>query len=215
MVTKTLLNSREEWLEERNKTIGGSDAAAVIGMNPWLSNVALYDMKKNGKYVDLAANANVLYGQLAEEPLRRLFELDYPGLDVFYEENNLFRNSDYPWAHASLDGWLQDKDGRRGVLEIKTSEILSSAQSQKLIDKIPDHYYAQVLHEMAVYEADFAVIKAQLKYKRQDVSYTRTNHYFIERSDVQEEIEYLMDAERTFYKHLQDNEPVARILPEI
>ena len=29
----TVKMSREEWLEERRKSIGGSDAAAVIGMS--------------------------------------------------------------------------------------------------------------------------------------------------------------------------------------
>ena len=34
--------SRAEWLEERRKGIGGSDAAAVAGLNPWRSAAAVY-----------------------------------------------------------------------------------------------------------------------------------------------------------------------------
>lgn len=54
----------------------------------------------------------VKYGTEAEKHLRELFKLDYPQYQVGYVENNMFTNDKYPWAHASLDGWLMDRDGR-------------------------------------------------------------------------------------------------------
>ncbi len=33
--------SREEWLEERKKGIGGSDAAVILGLNPYKNNIRL------------------------------------------------------------------------------------------------------------------------------------------------------------------------------
>ena len=47
---------------------------------------------------------------------------------------------------ASLDGELVDQDGRKGILEIKTTNILQSMQYEKWKDRIPDNYYIQVLH---------------------------------------------------------------------
>ena len=72
-------------------------------------------------------------------------------------------NKKYPWAHASLDGELVDPDGRRGILEIKTTNILQSMQWQKWDNQIPDNYYIQILHYLLVTEYDFVVLKAQLK----------------------------------------------------
>ena len=42
--------SREEWLEMRTKGIGGSDAAAACGLNPWKSKASLY-LEKTGQVV--------------------------------------------------------------------------------------------------------------------------------------------------------------------
>jgi len=206
MVHKTLLNSRAEWLEARINSIGGSEAAAVLGLSPWMTNVELWERKsgKTTEQTDISYNPLVVYGTEAEPLLRGLFELDFPELKVGYEPNNLFRNTDYPWAHASLDGWLEDKDGRRGVLEIKTANIASAVQAKKWTQSIPDHYYVQVLHEMAVYEADFAMVKAQLKRTRDGEVHLETKHYCIERVDVQQEIEYLMTAEEQFFNSILD-----------
>lgn len=42
----------------------------------------------------------------------------------------MIRNEKYQWAHASLDGELTDQDGRKGILEIKTTNILQSMQRE-------------------------------------------------------------------------------------
>ena len=44
----------------------------------------------------------------------------------------MIRNEKYPWAHASLDGELTDQDSRKGILEIKTTNILQSMQREKM-----------------------------------------------------------------------------------
>ena len=44
MVEMIQLKSREEWLKNRNR-IGGSDASAIVGMNPYRSNVDLWKIK--------------------------------------------------------------------------------------------------------------------------------------------------------------------------
>ena len=45
----------DEWLAFRNTGIGGSDAAAVLGENPWKTNVELWE-EKTGKSVAKSAN---------------------------------------------------------------------------------------------------------------------------------------------------------------
>jgi predicted phage-related endonuclease len=36
---------REGWLKERREGIGGSEAAAILGMNPYMTNVELWEYK--------------------------------------------------------------------------------------------------------------------------------------------------------------------------
>lgn len=215
MVEKTILRTRAEWLEERKRTIGGSDAAAVIGLNPWMSNVKLFDLKTGQDQKEENENPFMVYGTLAESYLRELFKLDYTQQKVSYEENNLFRNDRFPWAHASLDGWLEDADGRRGILEIKTANVMSGAQMMKWNKKIPENYYVQVLHNMAVYDADYAYLKAQLKREKDGEVYHITQHYRIDRADVSTDIDYLMDAEKAFYDLIIAGKRPSLILPEI
>ncbi len=119
-VEKLVLSSREEWLMARNNHIGGSDASACVGLNPYKTNMELWEEKTGRRQVeDISGKDFVIYGTRAEEYLRKLFILDFPEYQVFYDENNMFLNSDYPWMHASLDGELRDQDGRYGILEIK------------------------------------------------------------------------------------------------
>ena len=210
-----VLSSREEWLKNRTK-IGGSDASAIVGLNPYKTNVDLW-MEKTGQIVpeDISDKSYVQYGTNAEEHLRSLFALDFPQYKVEYVDNNMFTNDKYPFAHASLDGWLTDQEGRKGILEIKTTEILQSMQKEKWNQRIPDNYYIQILHYLMVTEFEFAVLKAQLKTVFDGVPYLQTKHYFIERSEVEEDIQYLAEKEKKFWKQVQERNRPALILPDI
>ena len=128
----------------------------------------------------------------------------------------MFFNDKFPFAHASLDGWLREKDtGRVGVLEIKTTSILQSMQREKWNDRIPDNYYCQVLWYLMVTEFDFAVLKARLRSEWQDGIRVTVRHYMIERSEVEEDIEELRKAGEKFWKAVQKDREPNLILPAI
>ena len=217
MIHKTILNSREEWLEHRLNGIGGSEISAIIGCNPYMTNVDLWKYKTGQlEHEDISDKSYVKYGTNAEPLLRELFKLDYPEYDVFYEENNSFKNDKYPFALASLDGWLVEREtGRKGVWECKTTNILQSMQKEKWNGRIPDNYYCQVLMYMAVIEADFAILKAQLKTEFNGEVYCQTKHYKIERSDVEQDIEYIMQKGAEFWEYVKTRKQPPLLLPEI
>lgn len=209
--------TREEWLARRTGYIGGSDAASVIGLSPWKSNVELWEEKTGRKAApDISDNAAVRYGTEAEKYLRGLYALDNPQYGVEYVGNNFWLNSDYPFAHASLDGWLTEKDtGRRGILEIKTSNILQSMQREKWREKIPEQYYCQLLHYMMITGFDFAELHAQLRFDYGgDIVFQRRT-YHIERSDVEQDIEILKGAEMMFAMLIETDTRPALILPDV
>lgn len=215
-VEMQIFPSREEWLQARAGRIGGSDASAILGMNPYRTNIELWQIK-TGQLVpeDISEQPYVKYGTEAEKHLRELFKLDFPEYQVFYQENNMFLNDRFPGSHASLDGWLHDQDGRLGVLEIKTTNILQSMQKEKWKDRIPDNYYIQLLHCLLVTEFEFAVLKAQLKYEFDGEIYLQTKHYKIERSEVEEDIKLLESSEKEFWKQVQERRRPGLILPSI
>lgn len=216
MIQMITLNSRSEWLEKRKSYIGGSEAACIVGMNPYQSNVDLWELKTGRrKAEDISGNPYVQYGTKAESFLRELFRLDYPQYNVEYVENNMWLNSDYPFAHASLDGWLTDRDGRKGVLEIKTASMQNAAAKERWNNRIPDNYYIQVLHYLMVTGFDFAILKAQLKWDIDGDVMCQTKHYVIEREEVEDDISVLIDAERRFCEYLVTDKRPALVLPNI
>lgn len=216
-VEMKVLSGREEWLAARRNYIGGSDASAVLGMNPYKTNIELWE-EKTGLLVpeDISDKPYVKYGHDAEPLLRGLFALDFPEYSVGYEDNNLWLNGKYPWAHASLDGWLTElSTGRIGILEIKTTNILQSMQKEKWNDRIPDNYFIQVLHYLMVTGFDFAILKAQLRFDFKGDIMHQVKHYKIERADVLEDLKYLESSERNFWKYVQERKRPGLVLPEI
>ena len=207
---------REEWLRARTNGIGGSDASAVIGRNPYKSNIELYE-EKTGRRApeDISGKPYVQYGTQAEEHIRALFALDYPEYTVEHHENRILRSKDFPFMQASLDGELTDRQGRRGVLEIKTTNILQSGQREKWHDRIPDNYYIQILHYLLVTGWDFAILRAHLNTTWGEDRRTSVRHYFIHRSEVAEDLEYLKAEEIKFWRFVEAGKKPPLVLPEI
>lgn len=217
------ITTEELWHQERSKGLGASEAAAVLGLSPWKSNVDLWREKTRRKTPDnISDKACVAYGHAAEEHIRALFALDYPRYDVSYGGAfDMVRNPEHPFIFATLDGRLVEKEtGRRGVLEIKTTNIVRSMQKEKWWGPdgpcIPDQYYIQVCHQLLATGWDFAVLHAQLKYEYGDSIRSERRTYFIERREIQEDIDYLETEEVKFWTEyiLADREPPL-ILPAV
>lgn len=209
--------TREQWLQERKRGIGGSDAAAVLGLNPYMTNVDLWKIKTGRKeQEDISEKPFVKYGTEAEKHLIALFALDFPLYEVTHADNDLIRHPQYEFLHASLDGRLYEKaSGRKGILEIKTTNILQSMQNEKWNDSVPQNYFCQVLHYLNVTGFDFAILKAQLKTEWQNEIRLTTRHYYFDRKDFERDIKVLQDAEIKFWQHvINDTEPNL-ILPTI
>lgn len=210
MIKVVTFSTREEWLKNRQSYIGGSDVSCILGLNPYKTNIDLW-REKTGRTVpkDISDKPEVKYGTDAEKHLRELFKLDFPDLKVSYIEGNCWLNDKYPFAAASLDGWLEDQNNRFGIFECKTTLINSQASKAKWENRIPDNYYCQVLYYMGVCEGEFTKLKAQLKYiKANEDPLLITKHYHIERSEVETEIDYVMEKTADFYEYIKsDKEP--------
>lgn len=204
------------WKKGRLKGIGGSDASAVVGMNPYKTNIELFE-EKTGRRIpeDISDKPYVIYGHQAEPLIRGLFALDYPEYTVEYHDWRILQSRQYPFLQASLDGELTDPDGRRGVLEIKTTNILQSMQREKWADRIPDNYYIQVLHYLLVSGYDFAVLRAHLVSRWGKDVRTQVKHYFIERSEVEDDLTYLLAEEIKFWQYVEAGRRPPLVLPEI
>ena len=220
----TAITTEAEWHEARKNGIGGSEAAAVIGLSPWCSNVELWKRKTGrAEAPDISNNDAVKYGHDAEPLLRNLFALDYA--DTYEVEYggafDMVRHPAHPFIFSTLDGRLIEKDtGRRGVLEIKTTSIVRSMQKEKWWKDgkpcIPDQYFCQVLWQLLASGFDFAVLHAQLKYEYGDEIRSERRTYTIERAEHLDDLEYLQAEGVKFWtEYVEQDRPPALILPEI
>lgn len=214
--------SENEWLGGR--IIGGSGASAIVGENPYKTNVdyfnAMMKAKAGMKPKDTISNEEaVIFGKKGESPIRYLYALlnkkKYKVIAPKTVESDgyieMLVNDEYPFMTATLDGELIELEtGRKGILEIKTSTILNTVNKEKWKDNIPNNYFIQILHYLLVKDdCDFVELVAYLIYK-DDKQIINTYHF--ERSDFIEEIEKLKKAEIEFWHRLETNNPPSLLI---
>jgi len=99
--TTALQVGSKEWLEERRSGIGGSDAAAVLGISRYASPMKVY-LEKTGELEPFAGNEYTEWGNILEPVIREQFQ-QRTGFVV--EENlELLRSEKHPFMVAHLDG---------------------------------------------------------------------------------------------------------------
>ncbi|OXM17344.1 YqaJ viral recombinase family protein [Paenibacillus herberti] len=147
-VTKGM--ERAEWLKLRQAGIGGSDAAAVAGMNPWKSPVGVY-LEKTGQIVPEVAGEAAYWGNQLEDVVAREFATR-SGFKI-QRSNKLYRHKDHPFMLGNVDRLITDGSKRRGILEVKTTNAFAGDDWEG--NKIPDHYALQLQHYMAVLGLDY------------------------------------------------------------
>ena len=134
--------SREEWLEMRRHTIGGSDAAGIIGLSKWSSPMSVW-ADKTGRLPDKPDTEAMRLGRDLEGYVARRW-METTGKKV-RRLNSMLYNELYPFAHADID---REVIGERAGLECKTTSTLDVKQFQGL--EFPEQYYAQCVHYLAV-----------------------------------------------------------------
>ncbi len=109
MLTKipTLNMTHEEWLQRRKTGIGGSDAGAICGLNPYVSPMGVYLDKISTETTDLD-NEAMRQGRDLEEYVARRF-MEATGLKV-RRSNMMYRNSRYPFMLADVDRFIVGED---------------------------------------------------------------------------------------------------------
>jgi putative phage-type endonuclease len=137
---------KAQWLEERKKGIGGSDAGAVLGVSPWKTPLQVY-LEKRGEVPGIEDNEYMKWGRNLE-PLIRQEYANQTGREVTVP-GEILHHSRYGWMLANLDGAIVNGGGIKRVLEIKTARSADN-WGEPGTDEIPDHYQAQVQHYMIV-----------------------------------------------------------------
>lgn len=192
-LVSTLNLPREEWLRYRKQGIGGSDAGAICGFNPYRTAMQVYYDKTSDEIEDVD-NEAMRQGRELEEYVAKRF-VEETGKKVrrantmFYDERNTFMLAD-------VDRMIV---GENAGLECKTVSPFMAEHWKD--DKVPLSYQMQCYHYMSVCNADRWYVAA-LIYGREFKVYT------LERDE--EIIANLIHLEKNFW----ENHVLKRVLPK-
>lgn len=185
---------REQWLEERRKGIGSSDASAIIGLNPYVSRTRVL-LDKLGTMPPVEMNEAIRFGVDAEQYVADRFT-EATGKETVTFVNSISANPKYPFALASIDRFIP---AEKTFVEIKTTSMWNVGKFKD--GKYPANYYVQCVHQMAVLDVPYcylAVYIPQVDFK----------WFKIERDMAEEEA--LMKAEQDFW----ENYVLKRVIPD-
>jgi len=187
------MEDKLEWLRERQKGIGGSDVGAIMGVNQYKTAFNIY-LEKTEPIIELEKQSEAAYwGDQFEEVVAKEFE-KRTGKKVRRDRRH-FQNKDYPFMVANIDRRVVGEDA---ILECKTANQYLAKEWES--EEVPPSYLLQVQHYLAVTGASkgyIAVLIGGQKFIWKE----------IERDD--ELIEYIIEAEKEFWKMVQDKTPPA------
>ncbi|RHR27098.1 endonuclease [Clostridium sp. AF19-22AC] len=189
----TLDLDKQDWLSYRKLGIGGSDAGAVCGFNPYRTAMQVYQDKISEETEDID-NEAMRQGREFEDYVARRF-MEATGKKV-RRANAMYYDEERPFMLADVDRIVT---GENAGLECKTA---SPYMADKWADgKIPMSYQIQCYHYMSVCNAEAWYI-AVLIYGRE------LKYYRIERDE--QLIAYLRQLEQDFW----ENHVLKRVMPE-
>ncbi|RBB37557.1 endonuclease [Burkholderia reimsis] len=188
---------RADWLEVRRSGIGGSDAAAAVGLNPYMSPLELW-LDKTGRSEGLPrpdptdTTSPTYFGTLLE-PIVAAVYTQTTGNRV-RKVNAVLRHSTIPFMLANLD---REIVGARDVqiLECKTAGEFGARLWR---DGVPEYIELQVQHQLAVTGKTAAHVAVLLCGQALEV-------HRIERDDAL--IARLIQLEAQFWKYVQTDTP--------
>ena len=192
-LVSTLGIEKKEWLRYRKGGIGGSDAGAVCGLNPYRTAMEVY-YDKTSDEIEEIDNEAMRQGREFEEYVARRF-MEATGKKV-RRANALYYDERYPFMYADVDRLVV---GENAGLECKTASPYMADQWKG--GKIPLSYQIQCYHYMSVFQADAWYI-AVLIYGKE------FQFHRIERDEAV--ISDLMHIEENFWKEHVEK----KILPE-
>ena len=193
MVKKISYNSKEEWLSLRKGFIGGSDAASVIGLNPYKGAYALW-AEKTGKIPEFEGNITTRVGAYLEDLVAKMFT-EETGKKV-RRENRMLVNDQYPFACADVDRMVVGEDS---LLEIKTTNSIPVMKKVRN-GEFPETFYCQMMHYLAVSGLKKAYLAVLIECREFKI-------FELERDEG--EIAALMSSEEQFWHCVQTDTPPA------
>lgn len=193
--TKSL--SREDWLSVRKNGIGGSDAAAAVGLSPYMSPLELWLIKTgrdaNLSKPDASDTTEPVYWGTLLEPIVAASYTKQTGRRV-RKVNAVLQHPTIPFMLANID---REVVGNRDVqlLECKTAGEFGARLWR---DGVPEYVQLQVQHQLAVMGRQAADVAVLLCGQKLEVHRVVRDDALIAR---------LIELEAAFWRYVETDTP--------
>ncbi|MDR7007728.1 YqaJ viral recombinase family nuclease [Paraburkholderia strydomiana] len=193
--TKSL--SREDWLSARKNGIGGSDAAAAVGLSPYTSPLELWLIKtgrdENLPKPDANDTTEPVYWGALLEPIVAASYTKQTGNRV-RRVNAVLQHPQIPFMLANID---REVVGNRDVqlLECKTAGEFGARLWR---DGVPEYVQLQVQHQLAVTGRQAADVAVLLCGQKLEVHRVMRDDALIAR---------LVELEAAFWRYVETGTP--------
>jgi putative phage-type endonuclease len=137
----------------RHGFIGGSDAAAILGVSPWKSAVDLY-LEKTEPQPERAETPALRRGKRLEPYICDMLTAEH-GLQLV-RRNERYADPEHPFLACEIDA--ETDDGQN--VEIKTVHPFKAGEWGRDEDAIPVHYTAQAMHGLMITGRDACIFAA-------------------------------------------------------
>ena len=185
--------NEDAWRQARQNSIGASDAAAVMGISPWKTEAQLWDEKANGKTLDFH-NADTVRGPRSENHILELYGIE-TGRKIFSGERIMLMSNHIPFMSCTLDGIDFTDENNPIVIEVKSVKFSHGEWSD---EKIPDYYFTQLLHQLAVTGWNEAILLVRFT-RNEGWESASERMYHVKREEVQDQIDKLVRKENKFW----------------
>lgn len=135
-----------EHAARRRMGIGGSDAAAVLGLSAWASPLHVY-LNKKGEW-EQKDNSAMASGRILEHWIATAYE-EQTGRPVNIPVQQVRQHAVHEWMLASLDREAED-EGEEIIVELKAVGHDSDEWGEPGTDEVPPKYLIQGMHQLAV-----------------------------------------------------------------
>lgn len=141
-------------LRDRSKFIGGSDAAAILGVSPYKTAYQLW-AEKTGQVVDTPDPMRERYfrrGRLMEPVVVQMAREEY-GLEITAHNQRYF-DKEFPFLSCEIDFEWMDLSGPQNA-DVKTvNPFMAREWGEEGTDEIPDYYTVQFLFGQMIRERE-------------------------------------------------------------
>lgn len=212
MISKLTFENDLDWLKARNKGVGGSDVAIILGESEYTSVNELIARKKQEPEIQeispIAQMGHIMEPVIFEKYVKK----DYPKA-ISYDKT-IMVNPHRPYLLASLDA-IEESEGI--IIEIKFVSLYGTSKWKSKDGKdweLPKHYWYQVQHYMHVMDLEKAVVYAFMQSEADVIKIeVARDHEFGAALQV-EAVDFMEKVKKTEAEEIEPKLPIAQKVSE-